>query len=140
MPLHNADLCDPFLHASWELAAAKGACLIALRATYEKHQAAAQMLHVYKNPTLMRAAVDLAGGRLKLVAAGTEISNKESSQSVCMGKFEINKNMQDLYLMPKVSLPMDKSGNMNEGPFVGILCTQIAPPMPSTRVRQMLRP
>ena len=35
-----------------------------------------------------------------------------------MGKFEINKNMQELYLMPKVSLPMDKSGNINENPFV----------------------
>ena len=118
MPLYSADLCNPFLHASWELAAAKGACLIALRATYEKHQAAAKMLHMYKNPTLMRAAVDIAGGRLKLVAAGTEISNKESSQGVCMGKFEINKNMQELYLMPKVSLPLDKSGNINENPFV----------------------
>ena len=34
-----------------------------------------------------------------------------------MGKFEINKNMQELYLMPKVPLPMEKSGNNNENPF-----------------------
>ena len=41
------------------------------------------------------------------VASGVEVEGEE-----------INKNMQELYLMPKVSLPMDKSGNINEHPFV----------------------
>ena len=118
MPMHSADLCNPFLHASWELAAAKGACHIALRTTYEKHQASAQMLDMYKNPTLMRANVDIAAGQLKLVAAGTDITDKESKTAVGLGEFQINKEMQNLYLLPKLVLPLDKAGNVNESPFV----------------------
>ncbi|MDA8582878.1 hypothetical protein N9L68_01570 [bacterium] len=121
MPMYSFDLCNPFEHASWELAAAKGACHVALRVVYEKHQAAAQSLDMYKNPILMRATVDIAAGQLKLVAAGTEITNKESNTGVGLGQFQISKEMQNLYLIQKVSLPLDKAGNVNESPFVAPL-------------------
>ena len=118
MPMYSFDLCNPFEHASWELAAAKGACHVALRAVYEKHQAAAQSLDMFKNPILMRATAELAAGQLKLVAAGTDITDKESKTAVGLGEFQINKEMQNLYLLPKLVLPFDKAGNVNESPFV----------------------
>ena len=73
---------------------------------------------MFKNPTLMRATVDIAAGQLKLVAAGTEITTKENCTSVGLGQFQINKEMQNLYLASKVVLPLGKDGNVHESPFV----------------------
>ena len=84
-----------------------------------EHAASAEKLDMYQNPICMRANADIMAGGLTLVAAGTEISDKEGAKSVGLGYFMMqNGSREDMYVMAKVILPMDKSGAMSAHSFV----------------------
>ena len=93
--------------------------MLALRDEFLEHTAAAKMLDMYQNPICMRANVEIKAGHLTLIAAGTEIGNKETSKCVGLGRFQMkNGSEEHMYVMQKMILPTDKTGVMSQNAFV----------------------